>query len=264
MDLSNSTQSAGLHAAEFGEGAFFLAVHGFPFDHEMWLPLVSYLSDDCRLVFPDLRGFGKTPLPVSRVTTMRQFAEDLRQFLTQKKPTSRIVICGLSMGGYVALHFARMFPECLSGLILCDMKAAADLQTAADNRRRRADALPTTGLSALADAMIPNLFAPAVDEEKIQKVRRMILRQSVNGTAAADRGMAERPDMTDWLPEIHTPTLVVCGEQDQISTPAEMKTIAERLPSADFATIPNAGHLSPLESPEVFAAHVKDFLKKIS
>ncbi|MDR1384548.1 MAG: alpha/beta hydrolase [Planctomycetaceae bacterium] len=264
MNLSNPIQYAGLYAAEFGEGTFFLAVHGFPLDHEMWLPLVSYLSNDCRLVFPDLRGFGKTSFPVNEITTMRQFAEDLHQFLTQKQQTSRIVVCGLSMGGYVALHFARMFPECLAGLVLCDTKVAADSQTAADNRRRRADALPTTGLPALADAMIPNLFALNADEDKKQKIRQMILRQSLNGTAAADRGMAERPDMTDWLPEIHIPTLVVCGEQDQISTPTEMKTIAERLPNADFVIIPHAGHLSPLESPKTFAAYMKEFLKKLS
>ena len=257
-----------LHIAEHAQGNMIVFLHGFPFDHSMWQDAVQYLGDAYHLVFPDLRGFGKTQLPVSSVTTMSQFADDVAALADSMadgtSPNAKIVVCGLSMGGYVAMHFAKKFGDRLAGLILCDTKSQADSEAAATNRKRRADALPENGLPALADAMIPNLFAPQTAETVREKVRQMILRQPIDGVAAADRGMAERPDTTEWLTEITCPTLVVCGKHDVISTVDEMKDMAERIPNAHLSTISNAGHLTPLESPAEFYQTVKIFLNDLT
>ena len=238
-------------------------LHGFPFDHTMWHETGRLLGDSRHLIFPDLRGFGQTELPVSQVTTMPQFARDVSDLVNRIDRSSRIVVCGLSMGGYVAMHFARRFGDRLAGLVLCDTKAQPDTKAAAQNRRRRADALQETGLDVLADAMLPNLFSPQTGNDVRKAVRQIILRQPVNGVAAADRGMAERPDATDWLPMFSIPTLVVCGEQDAISPVEEMTQMAERLPNACFVTLANAGHLSPVESPENFSLALNNFLDEI-
>jgi len=244
-------------------GKIVVFLHGFPFDHTMWRETSRYFGDSHRLIYPDLRGFGQTKLPIAQVTTMSQFAWDVADMVDRIGNTSRIVVCGLSMGGYVAMHFARHFGDRLAGLVLCDTKAQPDTETAAQNRRRRADALPETGLEVLADAMLPNLFAPQTGNDARETVRQIILRQPVDGVAAADRGMAERPDATDWLPSFSIPTLVVCGEQDAVSPVEEMELMAERLPDARFVAITNAGHLPPIESPENFSLAIKNFFDEI-
>jgi len=247
--------------AKNGKVVFFL--HGFPFDHAMWHETARLLGDSHRLIFPDLRGFGQTTLPVAEVTTMSQFAQDVADLADRMDNASRVVVCGLSMGGYVAMHFARRFGDRLAGLVLCDTKAQPDTETVAQNRRRRADALPETGLGALADAMFPHLFAPHTGDDVRESVRKIIIRQPVNGVAAADRGMADRPDATDWLATFVIPTLVVCGEQDTITPIDEMKRMAERIPNARFAPMANAGHLPPVETPENFSLAIKNFLGEI-
>ena len=244
-------------------GKIVVFLHGFPFDHTMWHKTSLLLGDSYRLIFPDLRGFGRTELPVSQVTTMSQFARDVADLVDCLDKTSRIVLCGLSMGGYVAMHFAQRFGDRLAGLVLCDTKAQADTEAAAQNRRRRADALPETGLDALAEAMLPNLFAPQTGNDIRETVRKIIVRQPLGGVAAADRGMAERPDATDWLSTFAMPTLVVCGEQDVISPVEEMKSMAGRITSVRFTTIANAGHLPLLESPEIFSSELKKFFDEI-
>jgi len=247
--------------AKYGKTVVFL--HGFPFDHTIWNETVRHLGDTHRLIVPDLRGFGQTKLPVTHVTTMSLFAQDVDDLLNRVGNSSRVVVCGISMGGYVAIHFARRFGDRLAGLVLCDTKALPDTEVAAINRRRRADALPETGLEALADAMLPNLFAPQTGNDVRETVRQIILRQPVNGVAAADRGMAERPDTTDWLPTLAMPTLVVCGVQDAVSPVEEMKVTARRMPNARFVAIENAGHLPPIEAPQVFSLTLKNFFGEI-
>ena len=244
-------------------GRIVLFLHGFPFDHTMWLETAKHLGDSYHLIFPDLRGFGQTNLPVSQMTTMSQFAQDAKNLIDCIDNTASVVVCGLSMGGYVAMHFARQFGDRLAGLILCDTKALPDSEATAQNRIRRADALPETGMLPLAYAMLPNLLAPQTANDIRESVRQMILRQPIVGVAAADRGMAERPDATDWLPAFDMPTLVICGEQDTISPVAEMKLMATIIPNARFVTIPNAGHLPPLEAPVGFANVVKKFFDEI-
>ncbi len=229
----------------------------------MWLEAAEHLGESRRLIFPDLRGFGQTKLPVSQITTMSQFAEDAANLLDLIGITSKIVVCGLSMGGYVAMHFARRFGDRLAGLVLCDTKSQPDTEAAAQNRMRRADALPETGPAALADAMITNLFAPQTGNDAREKVRRMILRQPLEGVAAADRGMAERPDATAWLTGFTMPTLVLCGEQDAISSPGEMKQMSGQMPNSRFVALPNAGHLTPIETPQNFSIELNIFLDEI-
>jgi len=244
-------------------GKIVIFLHGFPFDHTIWHETVRHLGDSHRWIFPDLRGFGQTQLPVAQVTTMSQFAQDVADLIDHIGNSSRIVLCGLSMGGYVAMHFARQFGDRLAGLILCDTKSQPDTEAAAQNRWQRADALHNTGLDTLANAMLPHLFAPQTGNDVRETVRQIIVRQPVHGVAAADRGMVERPDATDWLPTFSIPTLVVCGKQDAISPVEEMKQMAGRIPDVRFVAISNAGHLPPVEAPENFSFAVTKFLSEI-
>ena len=246
-----SVGNVALNYAEQGEGPGLLLVHGFPLDHTMWRAQIDFFARSHRVLAPDLRGFGGSQVTPGTVTMQAQ-ADDLAALLDALGIHQPIAVCGLSMGGYVAWQFWRNHVSRLSRLILCDTRAAADNDQARTNRLRVAEEITTDGLAELADAMLPNLFAPSTlqyQAELVEQTRSVILNTAPAGIAAAQRGMAERPDVTIWLPEIGVPTLLLAGEHDVITPPDEMEQIARSMPAAQFALIKSAGHMAPLENP---------------
>jgi len=177
-----------------------------------------------------------------------------------------IVLCGLSMGGYIAWQFQQQYSERLRALILCDTRAIADTPEGVENRKRLAKMVVENGSAAVASAMLPNLFSPVTSDRQqasIDELRETISATSPQGIAAASLGMAERPDATPLLPNIETPSLLIVGEDDGISTPKEMQTIADAMPNARLEVIPEAGHMSPLENPESVNTAIREFLQSL-
>jgi 3-oxoadipate enol-lactonase len=245
-----------------GKGSPILFVHGFPLSHAMWSAQADVFAGNHRVLVPDLRGFGDSSISAGTVT-MERFADDLHGMLHATFVDEPIVLCGLSMGGYVAWQFFQKYRAQLQALILCDTRAAADTPEAAANRLKLAESILKSGPQVAVDAMLPRLLSPKTAERRpnvVADLRSMILHNKPAGIAAALHGMAERPDCTDLLPRIDVPTLLVCGEEDQISPPSEMRKMAEAIPGAEFVEIPSAGHMSPMENPEAFNQAVKQFL----
>jgi 3-oxoadipate enol-lactonase len=248
-----------------GVGRVMLFVHGFPLDHSMWQAQIDELSRDYRVLAPDLRGFGASPLGDGEVT-MRRYADDLALLLNRLDIHEKIIFCGLSMGGYIAWQFWQKYAVRVAALVVCDTRAGADTPEARTGRAMLAARVLANGPRAAADAMLPKLFGPESEHSHpaaIAATRAVILRNSAAGIAAALEGMAKRPDVTDMLGGIAIPTLVVVGEHDAISPPAEMRGIADRIPGAEFILIPGAGHMSPLENPRDFNAALHRFLQRI-
>ena len=251
-----------LHVVERGAGHPLLLVHGFPLDHQMWQGQIAELSQEFRVIAPDLRGFGQSDDSTSTVT-MQQFADDLAELLEALAVDQPVAFCGLSMGGYIAWQFWRRHPQRLSHLILCDTRSAPDSPEAAQTRYQTAERVLTEGTSTLMDTMIPKLFS-----ERTRRQNRAVVTATEHvmrtarpaGVAAALRGMAQREDATPWLPEIRVPTLVVCGQEDAISTVSEMESIARAIPQAEFAVIPACGHMAPLEDPIHVNKAIRGFL----
>lgn len=251
-----------LHYVERGRGTPLLLVHGFPLDHTMWEGQLDVLADRYRVIVPDLRGFGQSGVTPG-LATMPRMADDLAQLLDGLTITEPIVLCGLSMGGYVAWQFARRYRERLAKLILCDTKAVGDTPETAANRIGLADRVQREGPGFIAETMLPKLFAPATFEAKdlcIEATRQVILRTDPKGIAAASRGMAQRPDVTPWLASFDMPVLVLCGQQDVISKPDEMRGFAQHMPQARYVEIAGAGHMAPLEKPAEVNAAIREFL----
>jgi pimeloyl-ACP methyl ester carboxylesterase len=170
-------------------------------------------------------------------------------------------VSGLSMGGYVALAFAQRHRARLSELLLCDTKAAPDSPEA---RRGREDAIAQVqkeGVAALRDKQIPRLLAPAASEALRAEVRGLATDRA-EGVIAAIRALRDRPDRRAELSQIACPTLVVVGSDDVLSTPAEAREMADQIPGARLAEIPNAGHLSNLDNPAAFSRAVLEFLTR--
>ena len=232
-------------------------LHAFPVNRHLWDDQVEYLTKAGRRVLaPDLAGFGESRVP--QEATMAALAD---QVLSQVGQPS--VFAGLSMGGYVAWQFWKKHRERLGRLILCDTKSAGDGEEAIANRMRMAEHVMEYGLEYVAEAMLPKLFAAGNSQAKpemVDAVRAMILQTERATIAAAQRGMAARPDVSDWLPQIDVPALVLCGIEDQISPPAEMRAIAAAMPQAEFVEIPAAGHMAPMENPAAVNAAIEAFL----
>lgn len=247
-----------------GTGSALLFIHGFPFDHALWQQTAEPLLESYRIIVPDLRGFGESQPPEKKAFEMSDFADDLARLLDEMK-IERVVICGLSMGGYIAMQFLKKYPEKLAGLILCDTKTAADTPEAAAGRRRLSERIFETGSEPLT-AGIPMLLSPETIEkapEKAEFLRAMMLRQCPSGIAAAALGMANRADTTAFLEEVKVPALVICGSDDKLSSSQLMRNLASRLPKAEFIEIQGAGHLVPLEKPTEMSAILDRFMKKI-
>ncbi len=233
-----------LQVVERGRGMPILLVHGFPLDHAMWEAQIEPLAEHWRVIAPDLRGFGGSQV-VPGVATMEQMADDLNALLNAMAIDEPIVICGLSMGGYVAFQFWRKYVSRLRGLVLCDTRAVADTPEAAAGRLKMIEHVHSAGTAYVAVAMLPKLFAPDTlrnEPATIESQRQKILAASPEGVAAALRGLAERPDVWDYLPKIALPTLVIVGEHDAISTVEEMRGIAGAIAGSQFVVIPRRPH----------------------
>lgn len=257
-----SAAGATFNVVDRGAGPAVLLVHGFPLDHSMWQAQLDALSMNNRLIVPDLRGFGRSTVTAGTVT-MEQMADDLVALLDALGVQQPVCVCGLSMGGYIALAFWRKYRQRVRSLVLCDTRSAADAPEAAAARRTLADKATAAGMEQVAEAMLPKLIHPDTPKLRPQvttAVKQMILGTNPRGAAAALRGMAIRPDCADLLPTINVRTLVFAGEKDAISPPDEMRKIAAAIPSAKFVEIPEAGHMSPMENPERVNAELLTFL----
>lgn len=260
-----SVNSVKLSVVDRGRGAPLLLVHGFPLNHEMWSEQIEVLSREYRVIAPDLRGFGQSGATPG-VVTMEQFADDLAALLDAMKVGEPAVFCGLSMGGYIAWQFCRKHAARLRALVLCDTRAGADSPEAAANRLATADRVEREGPQVLVESMMPKVLAPATLSKRpdvVLALQRIMLANDRQGIAAASRGMSQRPDMTPLLSQIRCPALVLVGEADAPSPPAEMRGMAEAIPGARFVEIPGAGHMTPMEQPAEVNAAILEFLASI-
>jgi pimeloyl-ACP methyl ester carboxylesterase len=234
-----------------------LLLHAFPLNRGMWSRLVTALEKRHRVLAVDYRGFGRSGVPPEALT-MEVVAEDVRALLAHLR-VERAAVAGLSMGGYVALELYRQAPGLFRGLALCDTKAGNDTPEGAKGREAFAKSAIEKGLRWVADEMIPKLLKPQPDAAAANEVRALIGQATPAGVAAAQRGMARRPDSTATLATITCPTLVVVGEQDGLTPPAEAEKLVAGIKGAKLVKIPGAGHLPCIENPEPFNAALAEF-----
>lgn len=249
-----------------GTGSPLVFLHGFPLSHAMWDGQRRYFRETNRVLIPDLRGFGRSTSQ-DDVVTMEQFADDVLELLDHTGITEPVTLCGLSMGGYIAFAFARKYPHRLARLVLCDTRSLPDSTEQAQGRLALADRVLVEGARIVAELMLPKLFGPHTNEHRpsvVDSVRNVMLANSPRAIAAAQRGMAARPDATPYLAEIAVPTLVVVGAHDVISPPDEMRQIAAAMPHATFVELAHVGHMAPLEAPAAFNAALRDWLATLN
>lgn len=247
-----------------GEGPAILFVHGYPLDRTLWQHQLSALTG-FRRIAPDLRGLGLSDAP-DLGYSMATYADDLAALLDALQ-ADQVVLCGLSMGGYVALEFARRYRARLRGLILMDTRAEADTPEVRKAREGAMQLARDKGAAAIAAQMLPRLFAPGAADtmpQVVDRVRIMMEAAPVKGIVGALAAMRDRPDSSPTLAELEgLPTLVVVGEQDQITPPAVARGMSGAVPGAILSIIPGAGHLPPVEQPIATTRVLTEFLDSL-
>jgi 3-oxoadipate enol-lactonase len=242
-----------------GTGPAVLFIHAFPLDRTIWEHQLDSLTGFHRIA-PDLRGMGRSEAP-DLGYSMSTYAEDLVGVL-DAIGVSRVVLCGISLGGYVAFEFLRRWRERVKGLILMDTRAEADSAEGRKSREALIARVREQGPLAAAEAMLPRFFTPQVSPEIIERVRTTIMRTPVAGLVGALSAMRERPDSTGLLPTLTgIPTLVLVGAEDMITPPAIAQSMATAIPGARLMEIPGAGHLPCVEQPVPTTRAVLKFLQ---
>jgi 3-oxoadipate enol-lactonase len=236
-----------------------LLIHAFPLDASMWQQQVEALGEEHTVLAPSLPGFGGSP-PVGEVLTMDAAADAVVEELG-RSGAERAVVCGLSMGGYVAFSVWRRHRQRVAGLVLANTRAEPDDEAGRQRRRAVAEKARTEGSQAIADDP-PPLLSEDADPALWERVRAMIRAQPGEAIAAASLGMAERPDSRPVLAEIDVPTVVLTSTGDRLIPPDASSSMAEASPGADLVVLEGAGHLSNLEDPEGFGGALRSLLSR--
>jgi 3-oxoadipate enol-lactonase len=244
---------------DVGSGDCVALIHGHPFDRTLWEPQLAALGDGFRVLAPDLRGFGESPVTPHRVT-MREYAEDVEGLLDDLG-IMRTAIIGLSMGGLVTMELAASQPDryWAIGLIATTVEPVTPQEQV--TRRERADAVERDGMGVLVDYMHTGLYGPACPPAVRARVDTMMSAAPPAGAAAALRGRTERPDYRPVLAGLDIPAFVCTGSADRWSNHAVTAEIIACLKRPELLVIDGAGHLPNLEAESEFNHALRAFLR---
>jgi len=240
-------------------------LHGFPYDHTMWHAQIAALSETYYCVAYDIRGLGDSSVGDGQFT-MESFVDDLELMIGDLKDEKPPILCAFSMGGYIALRALERMENKFSALILCDTAAHADNN---DAKLRRSDAIKrinAKGLTSFSKHFIAQCYSDAYKKEHKELVDKRITKSmkfNSIGVKGCVFAMLTRNDMTEFLPSIKIPTLLLCGEHDTLTPPSGMQTMAKQIEGSEFVLIKNAAHMSVVENPEESNEAIKAFLAKL-
>jgi pimeloyl-ACP methyl ester carboxylesterase len=248
-----------------GEGPTVLFLHGYPFDQSMWSEQIEAITTaGFRAIAPDLRSLGQTKSS-SEVATMNEMARNAAALLDELN-VEDAVVCGLSMGGYVAFEFVHLFSTRVRGLVLAGTRAPADNEQEKAGREQQVKTMLRAGMVPISIATLPKLLARRTLDEKpdvVKRVRAMIVRADPKGAAAAQRGMAARRDYTEDMPKINVPTLIIVGREDSIRPVADAEFMHRGIRNSRLAIIEDAAHMTNMEQAEVFNGYLATFCRSV-
>jgi 3-oxoadipate enol-lactonase len=251
---------------DLGEGDMpIIFLHGFPFDKSMWEDQMNALSSSYRVIACDIRGFGGSKDEITSFS-IDLFSIDLARFMCALG-IKKAIICGLSMGGYIALNFQKKYPELVEALILCDTQCISDPNDVKEGRMLEIAEIEENGPASFNEKFIKKVFHPDTftnNTETVEKMTRVVNANSTHIIAEGLRALSSRTETCSSLAAIPVPMLILCGSEDKV-TPVEQSEYMHRISDRSaFKVIERAGHLSNLDQPEIFNRHLKDFLGKVA
>jgi len=239
-------------------------IHGFPFDSTIWQSQVNVIPDRFRSITYDVRGHGQSEVG-STPYSLEFFVDDLFA-LIKKLELDQPILCGLSMGGYIALRAFERWPALFRALILCDTRSEGDSNQAKINRANAIKTIREFGNGKYAEDSVKNLFWEGNANNRIAEInntRQMIEKTSSETLCATLMALAARTDTTEVLADIKVPVLIMVGEYDKITPPIAAESLYEAIQDSELVVIKNAGHLSNLENPGEFNEALVEFLERL-
>lgn len=265
QDLKVTLDNFDMSYSDIGEGSVpIVFLHGFPFDKTMWQGQMDALKSSYRVIACDIRGFGKSTDEDSQFS-IDLFANDLKDFL-EKLNIEKAIICGLSMGGYIALNAFEKFPELFEALILCDTQCIADTKEVQEKRYKTIDQIEVEGTTKFNEGFIKSVFHKdtLVHEKNIvEQLKKVVDANSKRIITQGLVAIAERSETCSKLNAIDIPTLIICGRQDEVTPLEQSEAMHVAIDGSKLRIIENAGHVSNLEQSEIFNKHLLDFLKDL-
>lgn len=240
-------------------------IHGFPFNHEMWKPQINIMPNNIYVIAYDVRGHGLSDAGDGQFT-LELFVDDLIALLDHLH-IEKAVLCGLSMGGYIALRTFERHPDRVCGLILSDTKSEPDSDTAKIKRAGTIKAVKAAGVRAFAEDFVKAIFWEKTFERNpsiITFIKNIICENSSKGICGTLLALASRTDTTAALASIHIPTCIIVGEHDTLTPPSDAQTMHTRITGSELHILPQAAHMSNLENTQDFNERIIPFLKKLS
>jgi pimeloyl-ACP methyl ester carboxylesterase len=266
MGLRVQSDGVALNVEQRGrlDGPPVLLLHAFPLSHRMFDPQFEALSDGYRVVAPDHRGFGDSE-PGDGQTTMETLVDDVFAVLDDIG-IDRVSACGVSMGGYVLLRALERAPERFRSLVLADTRSTPDDDAGRLGRATTLRAVKTGGVAEFAEQFSAKLLGPTTlsqQPELREHVAKLIRANTPLGICGALLALGLRTDTTAALRRLSVPALMVVGDEDALTPPAQSRAMVEAAPGSRMVEIPGAGHLSNLEDPEAFNRALLAFLAEV-
>ena len=251
---------------DVGEGSVpVIFLHGFPFDKTMWQLQLDFLKSSYRLISCDIRGFGKSTDEISFLS-IDLFADDLIAFM-DKLSIDKAIVCGLSMGGFVALNATKRFPDRFEALILCDTQCIADTIEVKEKRYKIINEIAIDGVDNFNEGFIKSVFhkdSITNKKELVEQLRNVVFSNSKHIITQGLVALAERSETCSTLNEISIPTLILCGKEDEVTPLAQSEFMNETIKGSILHVIDNAGHVSNLEQADEFNKHLRNFLTTLT
>ena len=239
-------------------------IHGFPFNKSMWAGQVEALKDGYRLIAYDVRGHGDSDAGQEDFA-IELFVNDLLSLMDALK-LDRAILCGLSMGGYIAINAVIHYPKRFDALILSDTQCAADTPEGKAKRMKTIESIRENGVEKYAEESVKNLFAPesfTTKGKEIAVIKEMILKTPEQVLSKTLLALSKRKETCSNLYKIKIPTLILVGESDKITPPAAARTMHEKIQHSRLTIIEHAGHLANLEHPAEFNGQLQAFLHRM-
>ena len=263
ITINNLSVSYNDHGPDDAPAIIF--IHGFPLNKSMWDTQVEALKENYRVIAYDIRGHGNSDPGIDEFF-IELFVLDLLR-LMEKLRIEKSILCGLSLGGYIALNAVLKHPDRFDGLILNDTQCIADTPEIKENRCIAIINIKEKGVEQYADESVKKLFASESFTKKknaITEVKDMITSTTKQSLCNTLHALAERKETCDKLSEINIPVLIMVGKEDKITPIAAAQQMHEKILNSKLEIIQQAGHLSNLENPTAFNAHLVKFLELVS
>ncbi len=261
-NLTVAVDDLSLSYDDVGEGDIpVIFLHGYPFDKTMWQLQLDFLKSTKRVIACDIRGFGKSTDEESHLS-IDMFGQDLIKFMDELG-IEKAVICGLSMGGFIALNVLKRFPDRFVALVLCDTQCVADTIAVREDRYNIIEQIKFGGAANFNEGFVESVFhrnSLINKKELVGQLRNIVFSNSKQVIIHGLIALAERSETCTSLHEITVPTMIICGREDVVTPLAQSQFMNTAIEGSILHIIENAGHVSNLEHPHEFNDHLLNFL----